>query len=124
MRPMPADIFPGLAELDATLTTDALQERHAVTREFVRDRFRMLREALAARMVSGAAGGSHRGGHRLTGRGGAGDRRVGWSADPVAPRSRRRGRGPHAVDPEAIGGVLLLYEQLLLIVDNTTSCGS
>jgi AcrR family transcriptional regulator len=45
--------IPGLVELYATLTTDALQERHAVTREFVRDRFRNLRETLAARIESG-----------------------------------------------------------------------
>jgi AcrR family transcriptional regulator len=44
--------IPGLVELYATLTTDALQEQHAVTREFVRDRFRSLREALAA-MIDG-----------------------------------------------------------------------
>jgi AcrR family transcriptional regulator len=31
--------IPGLVELYATLSTDALQERHVVTREFVRDRF-------------------------------------------------------------------------------------
>jgi len=45
--------IPGLVELYATLTTDALQERHAVTREFVRDRFAQLRETLAARIESG-----------------------------------------------------------------------
>jgi AcrR family transcriptional regulator len=45
--------IPGLVELYATLTTDALQERHAVTREFVQDRFRALRETLAARIESG-----------------------------------------------------------------------
>ena len=45
--------IPGLVDLYATLTTDALQEQHAVTREFVRDRFRRLREALAARIESG-----------------------------------------------------------------------
>jgi AcrR family transcriptional regulator len=45
--------IPGLVELYATLTTDALQEQHAVTREFARDRFRRLREALAARIESG-----------------------------------------------------------------------
>jgi AcrR family transcriptional regulator len=45
--------IPGLVELYATLTTDALQERHAVTREFVRDRFQGLRETLAARIESG-----------------------------------------------------------------------
>src|SRR5580692_5420650 len=45
--------IPGLVELYATLTTDALQEQHAVTREFVRDRFRSLREALAERIAEG-----------------------------------------------------------------------
>jgi AcrR family transcriptional regulator len=45
--------IPGLVELYATLTTDALQERHALTREFVRDRFRSLRATLAARIAEG-----------------------------------------------------------------------
>lgn len=49
--------IPGLVELYATLTTDALQEEHAVTREFVRDRFRSLRETLAARIESGQRAG-------------------------------------------------------------------
>lgn len=49
--------IPGLVDLYATLTTDALQEQHAVTREFVRDRFRGLREALAARIESGQQAG-------------------------------------------------------------------
>ncbi|MGH3251098.1 MAG: TetR/AcrR family transcriptional regulator [Trebonia sp.] len=49
--------IPGLVELYATLTTDALQERHAVTRDFVRDRFRYLREALAAAIESGQRAG-------------------------------------------------------------------
>ena len=49
--------IPGLVELYATLTTDALQEQHAVTREFVRDRFGRLREALAARIESGQRAG-------------------------------------------------------------------
>jgi AcrR family transcriptional regulator len=49
--------IPGLVELYATLTTDALQEQHAVTREFVRDRFRSLREALAARIEAGQQAG-------------------------------------------------------------------
>jgi AcrR family transcriptional regulator len=49
--------IPGLVELYATLTTDALQERHAVTREFVRDRFRQLRQTLAARIESGQRAG-------------------------------------------------------------------
>ena len=49
--------IPGLVELYATLSTDALQEEHAVTREFVRDRFRSLRETLAARIESGQRAG-------------------------------------------------------------------
>jgi AcrR family transcriptional regulator len=49
--------IPGLVELYAALTTDALQEQHAVTREFVRDRFRWLREVLAARIESGQQAG-------------------------------------------------------------------
>src|SRR5205823_11994756 len=49
--------IPGLVELYATLTTDALQEGHAVTREFVRDRFRALRETMAARIESGQRAG-------------------------------------------------------------------
>ncbi|MGH3295045.1 MAG: TetR/AcrR family transcriptional regulator [Trebonia sp.] len=44
--------IPGLVELYATLTTDALQQQHAVTREFVRDRFRSLRQNLATRIES------------------------------------------------------------------------
>ena len=50
--------IPGLVELYASLTTDALQEQHAVTREFVRDRFRGLRETLAARIEAGQRAGS------------------------------------------------------------------
>jgi len=49
--------IPGLVELYATLTTDALQEQHAVTREFVRDRFLSLREDLAVRIESGQQAG-------------------------------------------------------------------
>ncbi len=49
--------IPGLVELYATLTTDALQEQHAVTREFVRERFRSLRAGLAARIESGQRAG-------------------------------------------------------------------
>jgi AcrR family transcriptional regulator len=48
--------IPGLVELYATLSTDALQEQHGLTREFVRDRFRSLRAALAERIAAGAAG--------------------------------------------------------------------
>jgi AcrR family transcriptional regulator len=40
--------IPGLVELYATLTTDALQEQHVLTREFVQGRFRSLRALLAA----------------------------------------------------------------------------
>jgi AcrR family transcriptional regulator len=49
--------IPGLVELYATLTTDALQQQHAVTREFVRDRFRTLRAGLAASIESGQRAG-------------------------------------------------------------------
>jgi AcrR family transcriptional regulator len=49
--------IPGLVELYATLTTDALQEQHTVTREFVRERFRSLRVSLAARIESGQRAG-------------------------------------------------------------------
>ncbi len=49
--------IPGLVELYATLTTDALQEQHAVTREFIRDRFSSLREQLAARIEAGQQAG-------------------------------------------------------------------
>jgi AcrR family transcriptional regulator len=49
--------IPGLVELYATLTTDALQEQHAVTREFVRGRFQSLRADLAARIESGQRAG-------------------------------------------------------------------
>jgi AcrR family transcriptional regulator len=45
--------IPGLVELYATLTTDALQEQHALTREFVRDRFRSLRATLAELIAEG-----------------------------------------------------------------------
>ena len=49
--------IPGLVELYATLTTDALQEQHAATREFVRGRFRSLRADLASRIESGQRAG-------------------------------------------------------------------
>ena len=49
--------IPGLVELYATLTTDALQEQHAVSREYVRSRFRSLRAELAARIESGQRAG-------------------------------------------------------------------
>jgi AcrR family transcriptional regulator len=50
--------IPGLVELYATLTTDALQEQHAVTRDYVRERFRALREDLAARIEAGQRAGT------------------------------------------------------------------
>ncbi len=49
--------IPGLVELYATLTTDALQEQHALTREFVRNRFGSLRALLAARIEAGQRAG-------------------------------------------------------------------
>ena len=49
--------IPGLVELYATLTTDALQEQHAVSREFIRDRFGWLRELLAAKIEAGQQAG-------------------------------------------------------------------
>jgi AcrR family transcriptional regulator len=50
-------MIPGLVELYATLTTDALQEQHAVTREFIRDRFRSLRASLGEMIESGQRAG-------------------------------------------------------------------
>ncbi|MEV6817582.1 TetR/AcrR family transcriptional regulator [Nocardiopsis dassonvillei] len=50
--------IPGLVELYATLTTDALQEqRHPATREFVRARFRALRADIAERVRAGQRSG-------------------------------------------------------------------
>ena len=49
--------IPGLVELYATLSTDALQEQHAITREFIRGRFGSLRELLAARIEAGQQAG-------------------------------------------------------------------
>ncbi len=54
--------IPGLVELYATLSTDALQEQHTVTREFIRDRFRSLRAELAARIESAQRAGTVEGG--------------------------------------------------------------
>jgi AcrR family transcriptional regulator len=53
--------IPGLVELYATLTTDALQEQHGLTREFVRGRFRSLRAALAERIAEGQRAGGDSG---------------------------------------------------------------
>jgi AcrR family transcriptional regulator len=50
--------IPGLVELYATLTTDALQEQHAVTREFIRERFGSLRSVLAERIEAGQRAGA------------------------------------------------------------------
>ena len=50
--------IPGLIELYATLTTDALQERqHPVTREFIQERFLHVRADLANRIRAGQAAG-------------------------------------------------------------------
>ncbi|MFI8522967.1 TetR/AcrR family transcriptional regulator [Promicromonospora sukumoe] len=51
--------IPGLVELYATLTTDALQaQQHPETREFVRARFRGVRADLAERVRAGQASGA------------------------------------------------------------------
>ena len=50
--------IPGLIELYATLTTDALQaQRHPVTREFIQARFRRVRADLARRIREDQAAG-------------------------------------------------------------------
>ncbi|MEU7867472.1 helix-turn-helix domain-containing protein [Dactylosporangium sp. NPDC049140] len=50
--------IPGLVELYATLTTDALQgEQHPLTRDFVRERFCMVRGHLAERVRAGQRAG-------------------------------------------------------------------
>jgi AcrR family transcriptional regulator len=50
--------IPGLIELYATLTTDALQERqHPVTRQFIRERFARVRADLVERIRAGQAAG-------------------------------------------------------------------
>jgi AcrR family transcriptional regulator len=49
--------IPGLVELYASLTTDALQDQHALTREFIRGRFTELRATLAARIEAGQQAG-------------------------------------------------------------------
>ena len=48
---------PGLVQLYATLTTDALQEQHPATRAFVRDRFTDLRDDIAGRIERAKARG-------------------------------------------------------------------
>ena len=99
--------IPGLVELYATLSTDALQEQHGLTREFVRGRFRSLRATLAELIADGqrargdrrAGGGAGSAADRPDGRGRAGDRRVRRPADPVAARSGRGRRRPLAGHP-------------------------
>ena len=50
--------IPGLVELYATLTTDALQgQQHPLTRSFIQDRFRQLRARLAERIRTGQRSG-------------------------------------------------------------------
>lgn len=44
---------PGLVQLYATLTSDALQEQHPGTREFVRERFARVRAELAEKIAQG-----------------------------------------------------------------------
>ena len=80
--------IPGLVELYATLTTDALQEQHALTREFVRDRFRSLREALAERIAEGQPGAVGAG---AAANGGAGEQPGGGAA--------KQGGGGAGIDP-------------------------
>ncbi|MEW1958373.1 TetR/AcrR family transcriptional regulator [Kineococcus sp. NPDC059986] len=46
-------VVPGLVQLYATLTADALQERHALTREFVQARFARVRAELAEAVAAG-----------------------------------------------------------------------
>jgi AcrR family transcriptional regulator len=48
---------PGLVQLYATLATDALQEQHPATREFVRSRFAELRAIIAERVGQAQARG-------------------------------------------------------------------
>jgi AcrR family transcriptional regulator len=49
--------IPGLVELYATLTTDALADAHPAARDFARDRFARLRATLAARVEAGQQAG-------------------------------------------------------------------
>ncbi|ABS05183.1 AcrR family transcriptional regulator [Kineococcus radiotolerans] len=49
---------PGLVQLYATLTADALQEQRAATREFVNARFRRVREDLVRRIERSQAAGT------------------------------------------------------------------
>ena len=125
--------IPGLVELYATLTTDALQEQHALTREFVRDRFRSLRGALAERIAEGqpgavgadgAAGGradkqddgadkQWRGGAGKQGRGGAGIDPMDAAALVIAASDGLQIQW--LLDPDAVdvGRSLAILDQLL-----------
>ena len=49
--------IPGLVQLYATLTTDALQSQHEHTREYVSERFESLRAELAQSVVAGQRAG-------------------------------------------------------------------
>ncbi|AYG05430.1 TetR/AcrR family transcriptional regulator [Gryllotalpicola protaetiae] len=49
--------IPGLVRLYATLSADALQEDHAASRDFIRERFAAVREDLAGRIREGQASG-------------------------------------------------------------------
>lgn len=49
--------IPGLVRLYATLSADALQEDHPVSREFIRERFAAVRDDLARRIRAGQASG-------------------------------------------------------------------
>jgi AcrR family transcriptional regulator len=49
--------IPGLVRLYATLSTDALQEDHPTSEDFIRERFQQLREDLAGRIRQGQSEG-------------------------------------------------------------------
>lgn len=49
--------IPGLVQLYSTLTTDALQEQHPATRDYISERFRSLRAALGERVIEGQRSG-------------------------------------------------------------------
>nr|WP_281373210.1 TetR family transcriptional regulator C-terminal domain-containing protein [Kineococcus aurantiacus] len=50
-------VVPGLVQLYSTLTSDALQDRHPLTREFIRERFARVRDELAAKIAEGQRAG-------------------------------------------------------------------
>lgn len=49
--------IPGLVQLYSTLTSDALQEQHPLTREFIRARFSRVRDELAEKIAEGQRAG-------------------------------------------------------------------